>query len=162
MSIMTTPLIYADLFEQLEHHDVRYVVVSGVAVVLHGHARPIADLDIVIDPTPDQARHTMLTLTASGFVPTIPLPLDLLTMMRMFDQKNREVDVFIRYHIKFDRLWSESCRMRIGKSNVRVISLEHLISIKRLHGRPHDLQDVEGLLEMAKLQSGEGIRERSE
>ncbi len=83
---------YSDVFDRLERDKVRYVVVSGVAVVLHGYVRPVADLDIVIDRSPDEARHAMMTLMASGFVPTIPLPLNALTVLRMFDGLNREVD----------------------------------------------------------------------
>ena len=88
---MATPVIYSDVFDRLERDKVRYVVVSGVAVVLHGYVRPIADLDIVIDRSPDEARHAMMTLMASGFVPTFPLPLNALTVLRMFDRLNREV-----------------------------------------------------------------------
>ena len=90
---MSTPVIYSDVFDRLERDQVRYVVASGIAVVLHGYVRPVADLDIVIDRSPDEARHTMMTLMASGFVPTIPLPLNALTVLRMFDRLNREVDV---------------------------------------------------------------------
>lgn len=155
-------MIYSDVFDRLEHDNVRYVIVSGVAVVLHGYLRPIADLDIVIDRTADQARHAMLTLTAMGFVPTIPLPLDMVTVLRMFDERNRELDVFIRYHIPFEALWSDSRLVRVGDSLARVASLEHLIRAKRVNGRPHDLQDIEGLLAIAKPGDGDMLRGRHE
>jgi len=150
-------MIYSDVFDRLERDNVRYVVVSGVAVVLHGYPRPIADLDIVIDRTPDQARHAMRALAARGFVPTIPLPLEAVTVLRMFDPQNREVDVFVRYHIPFEELWSDSQRVQVGDSITRVVSLEHLIRAKRVTGRAHDLQDIEGLLERAKHGEQEGL-----
>jgi hypothetical protein len=37
----------------LEEAQVRYLVVGGVAVVLHGHLRVTADLDLVVQLTPD-------------------------------------------------------------------------------------------------------------
>src|SRR5215218_249407 len=98
----STPEDYCDLFNRLEDDGVRYVVISGVAVVLHGHVRPIADLDIVIDPAPDEAGRALRTLAGTGFVPSIPLPLNLLSVLRMFDRAQREVDVFVRYHIPFN------------------------------------------------------------
>jgi hypothetical protein len=142
----TTPASYGDVFERLEQDHIRYVVVSGSAVVLHGYIRAIADLDIVIDAAPHEAHKAMHALTLTGFVPSIPLPLSVLTVLRMFDAAQREVDVFVRYHIPFDELWASSERVRVGAGTARVISLEHLLRAKRITGRPHDLLDIEGLL----------------
>jgi len=44
------------VFRLLEEHDVRYVIVGGIAVILHGTPRLTADLDIIIDLEPAQAR----------------------------------------------------------------------------------------------------------
>src|SRR3954466_2407357 len=79
------PQTYADVFTRLERDGIRYVVTSGVAVVLHGHVRPVADLDVVIDPSPGEAEHALRALAGCGFVPSIPLPLTMLTVLRMFD-----------------------------------------------------------------------------
>jgi hypothetical protein len=117
-----------------------------MAVVLHGYIRPVADLDIVIDAASHEAHKAMHALTLTGFVPSIPLPLSVLTVLRMFDSTQREVDVFVRYCIPFDELWASSECVRVGASTARVMSLEHLLRAKRIHGRPHDLLDIEGLL----------------
>ena len=143
---LASPEIYCDVFDGLEHGGVRYVVISGIAVVLHGHVRPVADLDIVIDPAPEEAQRALYALAQRGFAPSIPLPLSMLSVLRMFDHSRREVDVFVRYHIPFNDLWAESKHMRVGDSLVRVASLEHLLRAKRITGRPHDLLDIEGLL----------------
>lgn len=141
-----TPAIYADVFDRLERANVRYVVVSGIAVVLHGHIRPVADLDMVIDAASHEARSAMHALMLAGFVPSIPLPLSALTVLRMFDPVQREIDVFVRYHIPFAELWESSERVRVSAGTARVASLEHLLRAKRITGRPHDLLDIEGLL----------------
>lgn len=141
-----TPVSYVDVFDSLERDHVRYVVVSGMAVVLHGYVRPIVDLDIVIDGAPDEARRAMHALNLLGFVPSLPLPLSVVTVMRMFDRSQREVDVFVRYHIPFEELWAHSENVRVGDHVARVVSPDHLIQAKRITGRPHDLLDVEGLL----------------
>ena len=141
-------MIYGDVFDRLERDNVRYVVVSGIAVVLHGYIRPVADLDIVIDAAPHEAQRAMHVLTLAGFVPSIPLPLSALTVLRMFDPAQREIDVFVRYRIPFDELWASSERVRVGASTsiARVASLEHLLRAKRIDGRPHDVLDIAGLL----------------
>jgi hypothetical protein len=108
--------------------------------------RPVADLDVVIDPAPDQAASALRALAACGFVQSIPLPLSMVTVMRMFDRAQREVDVFVRYHIPFDQLWANSRHVRVGDSVVRIVSLAHLLQAKRINGRPHDLSDIAALL----------------
>jgi hypothetical protein len=152
---IASPEIYCDVFDRLEHDDVRYAVISGVAVVLHGHVRPVADLDIVINPAPEESARALRALAGTGFVPSLPLPLSMLSVLRMFDHTHREVDVFVRYAIPFDELWAGSGRRRVGHSVVRVISLEHLLRAKRINGRPHDLLDISGLLAL-KADRGAG------
>jgi hypothetical protein len=122
------------------------VTVSGVAVVLRGRVRTVADLDIVVDPAPESAAHAVRTLMALSFAPSIPLPLHALTVVRMFDPSQREVDVFLRYYVAFDELWAQSELLSVGDHPVRIASLDHLLHVKRLLGRPHDLRDVEALV----------------
>ena len=141
-----TPELYHDVFAILEREQVRYVVVGGLAVVLHGYVRPIADLDMVVSAAPEEANHTLHVLMRAGFMPTIPLPLHALTVLRLFDHARREIDLFARFIIPFDELWAESETMRVGDSTVRVMSFAHVLREKRLNGRPRDLQDIEELL----------------
>jgi len=141
-----TPAAYGDVFDALDRSHVPYVVVSGVAVVLHGHVRPVFDLDIVIDSTAEEQNRALQALMQAGFVPTIPVPLSFLTVLRMFDQEAREIDVFVRYHIPFHELWANSEQKQVGDHVARVASLEHLVRAKRATGRPHDLEDVHALL----------------
>lgn len=145
-----TPLIFADVFAHLECAQVPYVVVSGVAVALHGYNRPVFDLDIVINSISDDANLSLQVLMRAGFVPTIPVPPHLLTVLRMFDQSEREIDVFMRYHIPFEELRSRAVSKRVGDRLARVASLDHLLQAKRITGRPHDLMDIEGLLALPR------------
>jgi hypothetical protein len=140
------PEAYGDVFDRLERDEVRYVVIGGVAVCLHGHVRPVADLDIVVDPAPDEADRALGALARSGFVPSLPLPLSMLSMLRLFDPSQREIDLLVRYQIPFEDLWAGSRHVRVGDGVARVTSLEHLLRAKRIMARPLDLLDVEGLL----------------
>ncbi|MDQ1639913.1 MAG: hypothetical protein QOF62_3252 [Pyrinomonadaceae bacterium] len=134
-----TPDAFGDVFELLERFSAPYVIVSGMAVLLHGHKRPVFDLDIVIAATPDEQNRAQHALMMAGFVSTIPIPINLVTVLRMFDQSQREIDVFARYHISFDQLWADSVQIVVGERRVRVASLEHLLQAKRITGRPHGL-----------------------
>ena len=56
------------IFAALDASDARYLVVGGVAVVLHGHPRLTADLDLVIalDPANVRAAAASAEATSSG------------------------------------------------------------------------------------------------
>jgi hypothetical protein len=136
--------------DRLEGADVRYVAVSGIAVVLHGFVRPIADLDIVISSAPEETSRAMNALMLAGFVPSLPLPMSAVTVMRMFDPAQREVDVFVRYAVPFEELWTSSEHVRVDESRVRIASLDHLLRVKGINARPHDLVDIDGLLALEK------------
>jgi hypothetical protein len=146
---LLTPEIYSDVFDRLERRHVHYVTIGGVAVVLQGFIRPISDLDIVVSPHPEERQSALSSLNDCGFMASIPLPPSLLTMLRMFDQAQREVDVFVRYPIPFEELWASSRQVWVGNSVTRVQSLEHLLQVKRAVRRAQDLLDIEGLLACA-------------
>jgi len=65
--------LFEPIFESLNAAGARYVVVGGVAVVLHGHARLTADLDIAVDLTPDAARNAVDALLRLGLRPRAPV-----------------------------------------------------------------------------------------
>jgi hypothetical protein len=48
----------ADVFKSFQEREVRYVVIGGIAAVLHGVPRATFDLDILIDATADNAHRT--------------------------------------------------------------------------------------------------------
>ena len=48
-----------DVFASFQGHDVRYVVIGGIATVLHGVPRATFDLDILIEATPENVRRLL-------------------------------------------------------------------------------------------------------
>jgi hypothetical protein len=144
-----TPIDYGDVFEALERNSVSYVVVGGVAVFLHGRKRAVMDLDIVISSAPDEQNHALQTLMRAGFVPSIPVSLHFLRVLRMFDQSAREIDLLLKYHIPFSELSANAEQIRLGQCIARVASLDHVLQAKRITARPEDLADVDALLALA-------------
>ena len=53
---------YRDVFRCLKKHDVRYVVIGGIAAVLHGVPRVTFDLDLLIEATVDNAARLLAAL----------------------------------------------------------------------------------------------------
>lgn len=135
---MPRPEAFCDVIEFLNRENVRYVVVGSVALVLHGADQDIADLDIVVDPSPHEAQRCLHALALAGFIPSIslPLPLHVLTVVRFFDQSTREVDVFVRNRDLFVELWSNSKLVPVGNQTTRIAGLEQLVQMKRIYNEP--------------------------
>ena len=140
---MPNPETFCDVLEILNRENVRYVVVGSVAVVLHGAKREVSDLDIVVDPSPDEAQRCMHALALAGFVPSIPLPLHLLTVVRLFDQLAREIDVFVSNRNLFQELWSNSRLVMVGNQTARIAGPEQLQTKRIYDERPMSVPENE-------------------
>jgi hypothetical protein len=57
---------FLDLLRAFAAADVRFLVVGAYALALHGRPRATGDLDLWIDPTPDNARCVMRALADLG------------------------------------------------------------------------------------------------
>jgi hypothetical protein len=55
--------LYIPFFEALNDTQVRYVVVGGLATVLHGYARLTADIDLMVDLESAELRKGIDALT---------------------------------------------------------------------------------------------------
>ena len=55
-----------DVFRSFQQHDVKYVVIGGIASVLHGVPRATFDLDILIEATPENAERLLNALLDAG------------------------------------------------------------------------------------------------
>lgn len=163
---------FEDTIRGLDEAGVRYVVVGGVAVVLHGHLRVTFDLDLIVDLAPTEARKAMDTLSALGFRPKVPVDAaefaDPATRARWIDEKGMTVfafwhpenpdsivDVFVDEPIDFEDLWTRSVVARLESTEVRIASIPDLIELKRRAGRPNDLADIEVLERMLEIRDEE-------
>lgn len=159
--------VFEPIFDALERSGVRYVTVGGVAVVLHGYARLTADVDLVVDLSPEEARRAIEALTSIGLRPAAPVDaLDFADPatreewitrrhMQVFSLRDpneplRQVDLFVEDPLPFGELWERSIVVSLGSTTARVASMDDLIRIKRDAGRPRDLEDVRALEEIRR------------
>jgi len=62
------------------------------------------------------------------------------------------IDLFVRYPIPYEQLWSRSVEMALGDLMVRVCSIDDLITMKQDAGRYKDLADIEQLIKIKKYE----------
>ena len=55
------------VFSSFQKHDVRYLVIGGIAAVLYGVPRATFDVDILIEATPGNAQRLLDALEEAGF-----------------------------------------------------------------------------------------------
>lgn len=151
-----------EVLSALEAASVRYLVVGGVAVVLHGHLRATADLDLVVQLDPANTAAAVGALTAIGLRPRAPVALaDFsdagrrrewiegkgLTVLSLWspDRPGLEVDLFVAEPVDFDAAHGRALRIPLDEVTATVIGRDDLIALKRTSGRPQDLLDVEAL-----------------
>lgn len=155
------------IFDALNRASVRYVVVGGVAVVLHGFARLTGDLDLMIDLAPDAARRALRVMTRLGLRPRVPVKVSdfadadtrrrwrLEKHMQVFtmidpDDPTRQVDLFVEPPLPFEDVWRRAELVATANTTARIAAIEDLIHLKRLAGRRRDIEDIEALEEIRR------------
>lgn len=132
------------VFKSFHSHDVRYVVIGGIAAVLHGVPRATFDLDILIEASPENAGRLLSALDAAG--------LGTASLITVEELLANEITVFqdrIRIDVQtstpglaFADAWKRRMRMSYGEQTFYVVSREDLLAAKRAAGRPQDLEDA--------------------
>jgi hypothetical protein len=150
------------IFGALDRASVRYLVVGGVAVVLHGHPRFTADLDLVLALDPANLARALPALERLGYRPRAPVALatfaDPEQRRRWIEEKAMtvfslwspqlpatEIDLFASEPLPFEAAHARSLRADLGDVTVTVAALPDLIALKRDAARPQDLEDVAAL-----------------
>ena len=137
------------VFRSFQQHDVRYVVIGGIAAILHGVPRATFDLDILIEATPDNAQRLLDALLNAGLgTAALTSPGDLLANEITVFKDRVRVDVQTSTPgVRFVDAWSRRRTVAYQGQEFFILAKEDLIRSKRAAGRPVDLEDVR-LLEL--------------
>lgn len=156
----------------LDAAQVRYIVVGGLAVVLHGYSRATYDLDLVIQLKPANILAAFQALKPLGYRPLVPVSpeqfADADIRQSWIDQKgmmvlnlwsdahrDTNIDVFVTEPFDFDMEYERALVQELIPGNqLRVASLDTLIAMKRAAGRAKDLADIEELQNIQEAQRG--------
>lgn len=160
-------MLYEELFRGLGATRIRYVVVGGVALVLHGVVRFTADLDLMVALDHENLGAFLATMKGLGYRPKLPLPAEGLVDPQVRAEWKKErgmevfsfihperpmelVDVFVDDPIDFATVERDRQIFRARGVEIPVISIPHLKQLKAISGRPQDLADIQALEELER------------
>jgi predicted nucleotidyltransferase len=140
---------FREFIQALNQHKVEYVLVGGMAVILHGYVRGTGDMDVWVNKTKENYSRLKRAYQQFG--------------MPLFDMTEEnflgnEYDVFgigvqpvkieVMTNVKgllFDETYAMAQTYEEDGLQIKFIHINHLIQAKKASGRFRDLDDIEQL-----------------
>lgn len=158
-------MFYLDLFKALEKHRVRYLLVGGLAMNLHGVPRATMDVDLVLALDPANLKAFLDMVETLQLKPVAPVNVNglldpaqrqkwvkeknmLAFALRPPDIKGPTVDVLIAPPLDIEIALKRAVRREVSEVSISLISIEDLIRLKEQTGRAQDQSDIEHLRRM--------------
>ncbi len=146
---------FRDFLTALNDQQVKYIMVGGLAVVMHGHARVTGDMDIWVECTGEN--YNKLVRAFGQF----HMPLFDMTLPNFLNVKEMDVFSFGRNPVgidvmtavkglNFEEAYRHSTVFADEGLPIRVIHINHLIEAKKAIGRLKDLDDIKQLQKRKK------------
>jgi len=140
---------FEELFSCLKRRGVKSVIVGAHAVAFHARPRYTKDIDVLLEPSRDNAENVVAALTDYGFGSVGVSVSDLDTegkILQLGFPPNR-IDLLTSIDgVSFERAWETRVEGNFGTERVWYIGLEALIANKRAADRPQDRADVQMLM----------------
>ena len=141
---------FRDFISALNDNEVKYVLVGGYSVILHGYSRTTGDMDIWVHRTAEnyskllkafhQFNMPVFDMTENNFLHhpdwdvftfgTPPVAIDLMVKIKGLD---------------FQECYADSILFKDGDLKIKTIRKSDLIKAKKSAGRSKDLNDLENI-----------------
>lgn len=145
-----------EVIEALDIYKVRYALIGGFAVALHGAVRATVDIDFVISLSEKSFAAAEKAMFSLGLRPRLPITAQDVFLYRQEYIRNRNLIAWAFVHpsnaaqavdfvIIFDVDKIKIVNKKLGNLNVKIASIRDLIQMKKKAGRPQDLEDAKSL-----------------
>ena len=152
--LLLTNRDFREFVELLNSNGVRFLIVGGHAVALHGYPRFTGDLDVWVATDPENAERVTKVLLEFGFG-SLKFSAQDFTRPGYAIQLGRppyRIDILTSIDaVAFSPAYRRRRTVRAGRLTIPFIALGDLLRNKRATGRPQDLADVEKLRPTHKL-----------
>lgn len=139
---------FKEFVKSLNDNGVRYLVVGGYAVALHGYPRYTKDMDVWVEMTQENASRIVKALDQFGFG-SLNLKESDFTVPDQIIQLGyppRRIDILTTLPgVEFSKCYPSHTTVNVEGISVNFIDLENLKKNKKATGRHQDLADLENL-----------------
>ncbi len=159
-------MFYLDLFRALEQHKVRYLLVGGLAMNLHGVPRTTMDVDLVLALDEGNKDAFVKASRALALTPVPPVKLEdlfdprkrrawandknmIVFALRPAQTQGPTVDVLIEPALELEAAFARALWREVQGVRIALAAIEDLIRLKERTGRAQDQADIEHLRRIA-------------
>ena len=139
---------FKEFIQSLNANAVRYLLVGGYAVALHGYPRYTKDMDVWVEMTAENASRIIKALRQFGFGSLDLKESDFMEpdqVIQLGYPPNR-IDIITSLSgVEFSECYPSHITAEIDGVNVNFIDLINLKKNKKATGRHQDLADIENL-----------------
>jgi hypothetical protein len=142
---------FRDFIDCFNKSNVKYILVGGYSVILHGYSRTTGDMDIWVERTSENYKNVKTAFLHFG-MPVFDMTegaflndndLDVFT----FGNPPSSIDIMVAVKgLNFDDCYRNAVYFEEDGLMVRTIYLTDLVNAKKASGRSKDLNDLENLL----------------
>jgi len=161
-------MLYLELFRKLDDGGVRYLVVGGIAVNLHGVNRLTHDIDLMLALDSENLERFVSVAKRYSFKPVVPVKVeDLADAEKVRDWVENKhmlafglrpqnptepiVDVLVKAPIDFETAYRRRVVAEVLGQKVPVASIADIITMKTGTGRAKDQDDIVMLRRLKEL-----------
>jgi hypothetical protein len=165
-------MFYFDVLKRFYQDRIKYLIVGGLAVNLHGVPRVTQDIDIIIATDKDNILRTNRILKELGYVPRLPVdPDDMADKGRLkewIEEKNMKafsfwnnkeaykvVDIVLVHPLDFEISYRSKVVREAEGVEIFLASVEDIIKMKEASGREQDMSDIKMLRKVTRLMEQE-------
>jgi hypothetical protein len=138
---------FRDLLTLFNASGVKYVVVGAYALAVHGVPRFTGDIDLFVEPSPDNAQRVMASLGEFGFADTSLKPDNLCQsgIVVRVGRPPRQVDLITSISgVEFSEAWQDRHMVEVAEDlTVPFLSRRLLERNKQASGRLKDKADLD-------------------
>ena len=132
---------FEDFLELLERHDVRYLIIGGLAFIYHAKPRFTKDIHVWLDPEPDNLARANAALADFGSPYLLNLS-DADEILQLGVAPNR-IDLLRQAApLAFEDAWRRRVEGTYGRARAWWIAIEDLLAIKERIDHPRHQEDA--------------------
>jgi hypothetical protein len=132
---------FEDFLDLLDRHGVHYLIIGGLAFIYHAKPRFTKDIDIWLDPGPDNLGRANAALAEFGSPHLLNLA-DGKEILQLGVAPNRIDLLREAVPLAFDDAWQRRVEGRYGRARACWIAIEDLLAIKERIDHPRHREDA--------------------